>query len=260
VDLTTLLGVASGLGLVLMAILQGGGIATFINIPSMMITIGGTIGATLINFPMPKVIGVMKVVKKAIFHKETPPEKTIQTLVEFARIARREGVLALEERLSGTDDPFFRKGVQLAVDGTPPETIREILTIDLESLQERHKIGQGIFTAMGTYAPAFGMIGTLIGLIQMLRSLDDPSKIGSGMATALITTFYGALMANLLFLPIAGKLKVRSEEEVFTKQLIMEGIIAIQSGDNPRVVEDKLNSFLAPGVREKIKTSEKVGA
>jgi chemotaxis protein MotA len=252
-DLTTLIGIASGLGLVLMAILQGGGVAIFINIPSLMITVGGTIGATLINFPMPKVIGVMKVVKKAFFHKESSPERTIATLVEFARIARREGVLALEERLSGTDDPFFRKGVQLAVDGTPPETIREILTIDLDSLQERHRVGQSIFNAMGTYSPAFGMIGTLIGLIQMLRSLDDPSKIGQGMATALITTFYGALMANLVFLPIAGKLKVRSEEEVLNKQLIMEGIIAIQSGDNPRVVEDKLKSFIAPEIREKVK-------
>ena len=222
-----------------------------------MITVGGTIGATLINFPMSKVIGVMKVVKKAFFHKESSPENTIATLVEFARVARREGVLALEERLSGTDDPFFRKGVQLAVDGTPPETIRDILTIDLDSLQERHRAGQSIFTAMGTYSPAFGMIGTLIGLIQMLRSLDDPSKIGQGMATALITTFYGALMANLVFLPIAGKLKVRGEEEVLNKQLIMEGIIAIQSGDNPRVVEDKLKSFIAPGIREKIKIKAK---
>jgi len=250
-DITTLVGIGAGMGLVLIAILRGGGIATFINIPSLMITVGGTIGATLINFPMPKIMGVMKVVRKAIFYKESSPEKTISTLVEFARIARREGVLALEERLSGTDDPFFRKGVQLAVDGTPPETIREILTIDLASLQERHKVGQSIFNAMGTYSPAFGMIGTLIGLIQMLRSLDDPSKIGQGMATALITTFYGALLANLVFLPIAGKLKVRSEEEVLNKKLIMEGIVAIQSGDNPRVVEDKLNSFISPGVREK---------
>jgi len=219
-DITTLAGIVAGMGLVLIAILQGGGIATFINIPSLMITVGGTIGATLINFPMSKVIGVMSVVKKAFFHQEPSPEKTIATLVEFARIARREGVLALEEKIAGTDDPFFRKGVQLVVDGTPPETIREILTIELESLQERHKVGQNIFNAMGTYSPAFGMIGTLIGLIQMLRCLEDPSKIGQGMATALITTFYGALLANLVFLPIAGKLKVRSEEEVLSKQRI----------------------------------------
>jgi len=251
-DITTLIGIASGLGLVLIAILQGGGVAIFINIPSLMITVGGTIGATLINFPLPKVIKVMGVVKKAFFHKESSPEDTIATLVDFARVARKEGVLALEERIAGTDDPFFRKGVQLVVDGTPPETIREILTIELNSLQERHAVGQSIFTAMGSYSPAFGMIGTLIGLIQMLRSLEDPSKIGQGMATALITTFYGVLMANLAFLPIAGKLKVRSEEEILNKQLIMEGIIAIQSGDNPRIVEDKLKSFIAPETRGKV--------
>ncbi|MCD6407058.1 motility protein A [Candidatus Aerophobetes bacterium] len=257
-DITTIAGISAGLGLVLMAILQGGGgLVVFINVPSLMITVGGTIGATLINFPMSKVFGVMKVVKKAFFHKETSPEGIIATLVEFARIARREGVLALEERISGTDDPFFRKGVQLAVDGTPPEVIREILTIDLEALQERHKGGQDIFNAMATYSPAFGMIGTLIGLIQMLRSLDDPSKIGQGMATALLTTFYGALMANLVFLPIAGKLRVRSEEEVLNKRLIMEGIVAIQSGDNPRVVEDKLKSFISPGIRDKIKVERR---
>jgi len=253
-DITTLIGIATGLGLVFVAILQGGGVSLFINIPSLMITVGGTIGATLINFPLPKVIKVMGVVKKAFFHKEPSPEDTIATLVEFARIARREGVLALEERIEKTDDVFFRKGVQLIVDGTPPETIREILTIDINSLRERHEVGQSIFTAMGNYSPAFGMIGTLIGLIQMLRSLDDPSKIGQGMATALITTFYGVLMANLVFLPIAGKLRVRSEEEILNRQLIMEGIVAIQSGDNPRVVEDKLKSFLAPGVREKVQT------
>ena len=256
-DITTLIGIATGLGLVFVAILQGGGVSLFINIPSLMITVGGTIGATLINFPLPKVIKVMGVVKKAFFHKEPSPEDTIATLVEFARIARREGVLALEERIEKTDDVFFRKGVQLIVDGTPPETIREILTIDINSLRERHEVGQSIFTAMGNYSPAFGMIGTLIGLIQMLRCLEDPSKIGQGMATALITTFYGALLANLVFLPIAGKLKVRSEEEVLSKQLIMEGIVAIQSGDNPRVVEDKLKSFIAPGIREKVKVEFK---
>lgn len=258
-DVTTLIGIASGLGLVLVAILQGGGVSLFINMPSLMITVGGTIGATLINFPLPKVIKVMGVVKKAFFHKEPSSGNTIATLVEFARIARREGALALEERIEQTDDVFFRKGIQLVVDGTPPESIREILTIDLDSLQERHQVGQSIFTAMGNYSPAFGMIGTLIGLIQMLRSLEDPSKIGAGMATALVTTFYGVLMANLVFLPIAGKLRVRSTEEVLNKRLIMEGIIAIQSGDNPRVVEDKLKSFIPPESRKKIRERVRSG-
>ncbi len=250
-DITTLLGIVSGVGLVLIAIVRGGGIGLFINVAAMMITVGGTIGATLINFPLPKVIRVMSVVKKAFFYKQLSPDEVIRTLVEFTGIARREGLLALEGRLSEVEDTFLQKGIRLAIDGTAMETIRDILRIDLDSLENRHKEGQAILTAMGTYAPAFGMIGTLIGLIQMLRQIDDPSMIGQGMATALITTFYGALMANLIFLPLAGKLKVRSEEEIMNKELIVEGVMAIQSGDNPRIVEERLKSFLSPRLREK---------
>jgi len=256
-DFTTLIGIASGVGLVLVAIFMGGGISIFINIPSMMITFGGTLGATLINFPFSKVMGVLRVVKNAFFYKEISPDEVIKQLVDFATIARREGVLALEQRISSLNDPFLQKGLQLAVDGTPPETIREILRTDIDYLASRHKVGQEIFNAMGTYAPAFGMIGTLIGLIQMLRTLDDPSKIGQGMATALLTTFYGALFANLICLPIAGKLKVRSEEEILSRELIVEGILSIQSGDNPRIVEEKLKAFIAPRLREKIKVERR---
>jgi len=253
-DITTLLGIISGVGLVLIAIIKGGGIGLFINVLAMMITVGGTIGATLINFPLPKVIGVISVVKKAFFHKQISSDEVIKMLVEFTRVARREGILALERRISNLEDSFLQKGIQLAIDGTPMETIRDILRIDLDSLENRHRTGQTILTAMGTYAPAFGMIGTLIGLIQMLRQIEDPSMIGQGMATALVTTFYGALMANLIFLPLAGKLKVRSEEEIMNKELVIEGIMAIQSGDNPRIVEEKLKSFLSPGLREKSET------
>jgi len=256
-DITTLIGIMSGVGMVLIAIFMGGGLSIFINIPSMMITMGGTIGATLINFPFSKVVGVMSVVKNAFFHKGTSPEGIIKLLVNFATIARREGLLALEEKLSTIHDPFLRKGIQLAIDGTPLETTRDILRTEIDYLESRHKVGQEIFTNMGTYAPAFGMIGTLIGLIQMLRRLDDPSKIGQGMATALITTFYGALFANLVCLPIAGKLRVRSEEEIFSRELIIEGILSIQSGDNPRVVEEKLKAFIAPRLREKISVEKK---
>ena len=256
-DFTTLIGIVSGVGLVLVAIFMGGGISIFINIPSMMITFGGTLGATLINFPFSKVMGVLRVVKNAFFYREISPDEVIKQLVDFATIARREGVLALEQRISSLNDPFLQKGLQLAVDGTPPETIREILRTDIDYLASRHKVGQEIFNAMGTYAPAFGMIGTLIGLIQMLRALDDPSKIGQGMATALLTTFYGALFANLICLPIAGKLKVRSEEEILSRELIVEGILSIQSGDNPRIVEEKLKAFIAPRLREKIKVERR---
>lgn len=252
-DITTFLGIASGVGLVLIAIIRGGGLSIFINIPSLMITVGGMMGATLINFPLPRVLGVMSIVKKAFLHREPPPDEIIKMLVDFATLARRDGVLALEERVTGLKDPFLRKGIQLAVDGTAPEAIGDILRTDLDFLESRHKLGQSIFTAMGTYAPAFGMIGTLIGLIQMLRQLEDPSKIGQGMATALITTFYGALMANLICLPIAGKLRVRSEEEILSRELIIEGILSIQSGDNPRIVEEKLKAFVAPRLRGRIR-------
>jgi len=251
-DIATLIGIVSGVGLVLFVIFRGVVLSIFINVPSMMITLGGTLGATFINFPFSRVMGVMSVVKNAFFSKEVSPDEIIRELVNFATIARREGVLALEQRISSLNDPFLQKGLQLAVDGTAPETIREILRTDIDYLESRHKVGQEIFTSMGTYAPAFGMIGTLIGLIQMLRTLDDPSKIGQGMATALITTFYGALFANLICLPIAGKLRMRSEEEIFSRELIIEGILSIQSGDNPRIVEEKLKAFISPRLREKI--------
>lgn len=248
-DIATIAGIISGTGLVLLAIFMGGGLSIFFNVPSLMITVGGTIASTLISFPLPKVLGTLGVVKNAFMHKSSPVSRIIDTLVDFATRARREGILALEADAKNLDDAFLQKGIQLAVDGTTPEIIKEILTTDLAYLEDRHKIGQSVFLAMGTFAPAFGMIGTLIGLIQMLRTLNDPSTIGAGMAVALLTTFYGALMANLIFLPIAGKLKMRTEEEALLKEVMIEGILSIQSGDNPRIVEEKLKAFISPRLR-----------
>ena len=171
-------------------------------------------------------------------------------MVELAEQARREGILAIERHIDNIDDDFMKSGIQLAVDGSEPEVMRNIMENELNNLQNRHKLGQAIFTAMGMYAPAFGMIGTLIGLIKMLRTLDDPTQIGAGMAVALVTTFYGAVFANLIFLPIAGKLRTRSEKEVLERELIIEGILAIQSGDNPRIIRGKLLTFLAPSARK----------
>ena len=167
-------------------------------------------------------------------------------------IARREGILALESHASEAEDEFLEKSVQLAIDGTAPELIKDILTTELAFMEDRHAMGQSILVAMGTYAPAFGMIGTLIGLVQMLATLDDPSKIGEGMAVALLTTLYGALLANMVFLPGAGKLKVRTSNELLAKELVIEGILSIQSGDNPRVVEQKLKAFVSPAVRRQV--------
>ena len=245
-DLASIIGIVSGVVFVLITILLSGDLITFFNLPSIMIVVGGTIAATLINFPLGKVMEVMNVVKIAFFHKEESPVEIIDTMVSLAERARREGILAIEKSISDLDDPFMKDGMQLAVDGSEPEIIRTIMQNELENLENRHKTGQRIFHQMGTFAPAFGMIGTLIGLINMLKSLDDPTQIGAGMAVALITTLYGALMANLIFLPLEGKLKQRSVDETVKREMIIEGILAIQSGDNPRIVRGKLLTFVAP--------------
>ncbi len=167
----------------------------------------------------------------------------------MAGIARREGILALEANTNEMKDEFMKKGMMLSVDGLEPSAIKDILDTEIVAIQERHKLGAEIFTSLGTFAPALGMIGTLIGLVQMLRTMEDPSTIGPAMAVALLTTFYGAVMANILFLPIAGKLKNRSGEEVLIKELMTEGIISIAKGENPRVIEQKLNAYLPPQLR-----------
>ncbi len=251
-DIGTLVGVISGFGLVFVAIFMGGGVGMFINVPSIMITVGGTIAATLINFPLPNVLGVFRIVRKCFLNKMLSPVEAIRQITGFARVARRDGILALEEQLGENADPFLERGLQLVIDGTSAEDVREILTSQLDARRERHRRGKSIMESMGASAPAFGMIGTLIGLVQMLRNLSDPSQIGSGMATALITTFYGAVMANLVFLPLAGKLDAASADECLMTELLIEGIICIQNGDNPRTVEDRLKSYLAPNMVHKL--------
>ncbi|MCP4639230.1 MAG: motility protein A [bacterium] len=251
-DIATVVGLISGILLMLIPILTGGATAVFFNVPSAIIVVGGTIAATLINYPLGDVISVFNTFKNAVFHKETDPASIIEKLVQFATVARREGILALESHASDAGDEFLQKSVQLAIDGTAPELIKDILTTELAFMEDRHATGQSILIAMGTFAPAFGMIGTLMGLVTMLVSMDDPSQIGSGMALALITTLYGAVMANVVFLPAAGKLKVRTAGELLTKEIVIEGILSIQSGDNPRIVEQKLKAFVAPALRDTI--------
>jgi chemotaxis protein MotA len=255
VDVATVVGIISGLSFIFISMaLGGGGLAIYVHIPSLMITVGGTMAATLINYPLHEIRGVMSTVRNAFAFELQTPSKMIETLVSFATKARREGILTLESELDNMRDLFLIRGVRLAIDGTAPELIKDILTTELAYVESRHSLGQGIFTMMGTYSPAFGMIGTLIGLISMLRSLEDPSQIGQGMATALITTFYGALMANLIFLPIAGKLRTRTQSEILVKEVIIEGILSIQSGDNPRIVEQKLKAFISPKLRDQVQT------
>ena len=247
----------TGLGLILGFLLIGGAIAgggvgfgPYANLPSVLIVIGGSLCATMISLPIKNLKGVIQVVRNAFFEKSLAAQGLIRDLVRYAEVARRDGILSLENMTDEIEDHFIVKGIQMAVDGTDPELIEQIMQLELSALEERHAKGQAIFRSMGTYAPAFGMIGTLIGLVAMLQQLDDPKTIGPAMAVALLTTLYGALLANLVFLPLAEKLTNRTDEERLIKEIIIRGVMSIQSGDNPRIVEQKLKSFLPPKLRE----------
>ena len=251
-DIATLIGIIACFALMIIAITMGGPISAFIDVPSMMIVIGGTIGATFISYPLKDVIGVVGVIKNTFLFKPQDPVAVIAQLVEFAQIARKEGILALEGKVEEIDDPFFKKAIQLAVDGTEPEVMRDILETEIAFIEDRHKSGAAMMEFMAALAPAFGMIGTLIGLVQMLRTMNDPSTIGPAMAVALITTFYGAVLANVLFSPFSNKLKVRSSEEILVKDIILAGILSIQAGDNPRILEQKLHAYIPPKLRKSV--------
>ncbi|MCW5775120.1 MAG: MotA/TolQ/ExbB proton channel family protein [Phycisphaeraceae bacterium] len=217
--------------------------------PSIMVVFGGTLGAAIVSFPLARILKLHNVVLKSVFSKSADPVETIADLVKYAEVARREGILSLENLIEEMKDPFIVRGVKMAVDGTDPELIRTIMDTELEALMERHAQGKQMLDTIGRYAPAFGMIGTLMGLIFMLKNMDDPSKIGPGMAVALITTLYGAMIANIVTGPLGDKLAARDAEEVLVKTIIVAGVMSIQSGDNPRVVESKLLTYLPPGRR-----------
>lgn len=252
-DLGTVVGIVGGFALIIISILMGGDITAFINIPSVFIVVGGTIMATLINFPLNKVIGTMKVVKNAIFFQLPTQDDVIKQILFFTEKVAKEGALGLEAETEKIAYAFFRRGIMFVVDGVNVNVINSVLKKDIENMKQRHKTGQDILNAMGAFAPAFGMIGTLIGLIAMLQTLDDPSKIGGGMSVALLTTFYGAVMANLIFLPLAGKLKERSKEENQLRELVKEGVLAISTGESKRFVEERIISFLSQTHREKFR-------
>lgn len=243
-DIATVLGIVSAFGLVFAAIFMGSGLTIFINVPSLMIVVGGTVGVTFIAYPLKDVLGVLKVVQKALFTKNISMMELIERFKSFATKTRKEGILALESEIKNVSDEFLKKGVQLSIDGLEPQEIRDILDTEIDYVRNRHQLGAEVFTTMGTYAPAMGMIGTLIGLVQMLQSMDDPSTIGPAMAVALLTTFYGSIMANICCMPIAGKLRTRSKEEMLTKEMTIQGIISLSNGDNPRILEQKLLAFI----------------
>lgn len=249
-DIATPIGILVAFGLMIWAILMGGPLTMFIDVPSIAIVFGGTAGVILINFPLADVVGTIAIFKKTVLIKEADTNKLIAQMLEFANKARKGGILSLQDSIDSIDDKFMVKALQMAVDGQEPDTLRGMLNTEIEYIQQRHEKGANIFVSLGTISPAMGMVGTLIGLVQMLQTMDDPSKIGPAMAVALLTTFYGAIMANVMFLPMAGKLRLRSESEMLIKTLIIEGMQSILSGENPRVMEQKLHSFIAPKMRE----------
>ena len=239
----------SGLLLLSIMIAPGSSFASFIDYPSAAVVIGGAISACGIAFPIGALLLLPGVLKKLFMPKQQELRPVITQLVEFAEVARRDGILALENKADSIEDPFILMGIQMAVDGTDAELMESILRSEIQAVAARHKTGKALLETMGRYAPAFGMIGTLMGLIIMLGNMDDPEAIGPGMAVALITTLYGAIVSNLFCLPFADKLAYYSRKELEAREVILRGLLAIQVGDNPRVLEQKLNTFLPASER-----------
>ncbi len=249
-DIATVLGLIAGFACVLMAIFTGGGAGLFFNVPAILITIGGMVSATLIHFSLGTVLRIMSIARKCLFNQLPTEQELVQQMVDYAAVSRRDGALALEERVRDVRDPFLVKGIQMLIDGQSEDQVEKQLGLEVQYLQERHADGKKVLEFMGASAPAFGMIGTLIGLIQMLRTLDNVDAIGIGMATALITTFYGALLANLVFLPLAGKLGLRSKKESLQKEMISQGLLAIVRGEGPTSVRERMQAFVSAKQRD----------
>ncbi len=247
-DLATLLGLIGAIGVIVGAIALSGDVMLFINLPSLVIVIGGTAFAVMFRGTLGQFIGSFKVAMGAFFSKAISPQALIEEAVELATVARKEGLLALEGR--EISHPFLQAGIGLCVDGHEPDVVRKVLSKDINLTIKRQEAGYGVFKAVGEVAPAMGMIGTLIGLVQMLANMDDPKSIGPAMAVALLTTLYGAVIANAFAIPIAEKLKMRSTEEKLAKSLILESISGIQEGLNPRVLEQLLMTYLPENQRQ----------
>jgi chemotaxis protein MotA len=247
VDLASLVGLVGAFGIVVMAMILGGDLGMFLNIPSVLIVVVGSIFAVMMKFELGQFLGAVKVAAKAFSFKMSKPETIIEEVVELAGLARKGGLLSLEGK--EVSDDFLGKGIQLLVDGHDPDVVRTLMSKELKQASERHTIGIDIFKAIGDVAPAMGMIGTLIGLVAMLANMDDPKTIGPAMAVALLTTLYGAMMATMFALPVGDKLTLRKDEEDRLKSMIIDALLAIQSGQNPRVIETMLQAYIQEGKR-----------
>jgi chemotaxis protein MotA len=253
-DLSTTLGLIFGSIVIVIGMLWGqssikDGLLTFWDIASIFITVFGSFFSLLIAFPFAAIKKIPSALKNAFLDKQTSPSSIIEKFTELSKKARREGLLSLENEMDGIDNEFFKSGLQMVIDGFEPDAIREIMELEIDEMESRHQNSIAIFKMWAGLAPAYGMIGTLIGLIQMLKNLQDQTKLGPSMAVALITSFYGSVMSNFLFNPIASKLEFKNNEESKTRQMIVEGILSIQSGVNPRIVEEKLKTYLSPEER-----------
>jgi len=249
-DLATILGLILGFGaLIISVLLEGGELGSLIHIAAMILVFGGTIGATMVCFSLKEILSMAAIVKHAFFAKNIDFSAVVSSLVSLTEKARRQSILSLEDEVRQLEHPFLRKGLMLAIDGTDPELIREVLETEVAYIEERHKKGESIFSTMGGFAPTLGIIGTVMGLIHMLENLDDPEGMGPAIASAFIATLYGVASANLIFLPIGNKLKAKSKEEILLYEIMIQGILSIQAGENPRIVEEKLKAFLKPKER-----------
>ena len=246
-DIATLVGLLGSFGIVIAAIVTGGDPGVFINPPSLLIVIGGSIFVVLMKFTLPQFLGAGKVAAKAFMFKSVNPEEIIAETVDLADAARKGGLLSLEDKTVSSD--FMQRGIQLLVDGHDPEVVKTLLNKEAKLSHDRHEFGATVFSAMGDVGPAMGMIGTLVGLVQMLSNMSDPKSIGPAMAVALLTTLYGAMLATMVALPMADKLNVRKDEEALNQALIIDGLLAIQAGQNPRVIEQMLRNYLPEGKR-----------
>lgn len=243
-DLGLIFGIAGTWVLIIWAMMASGSIMTYYDLPSVILVLGGTFTTMFFSVPTRNLKNTFRVIRKLTFPAKVSVEQIITDMVRYAEQARRNGILSLESVTREIDDPFLVRGLQLAIDGTDPGLIEQVLNAEIDAIADRHDLGKYIFDMMAKYAPAYGMIGTLVGLVIMLKNMEDPSKIGPGMAVAILTTLYGAVIANSIALPLADRMAKRSAEELMVKTIILKGIMAIQSGDNPRVVEQKLRSFL----------------
>ncbi len=249
-DIATLLGMLIGFGLVVAAIATGGSIGAFVDVPSVLIVIGGTFAITTVSFTLGEIIKGQKLMIKAVFNKSGDLAAAATQVLELADLARKNGVLGMQESLKNLDNiPFLQKGLALVVDGTPGDEVERMMKQEIKGMEARHEKSAGILRQAGTVAPAMGLIGTLIGLVQMLGNLDDPNSIGPSMAVALLTTLYGAILANMVFNPMAGKLERNSAEEAALMSLYTLGAASIGRQENPRRLETMLNTQLPPAKR-----------